>query len=353
MSVRKSLLVVGLVVPALPGCAFLRGVSNFISPTVAHVSRPQPAEKDLPTIQTIAMARLQGRAEDVQAISGTLGERLTQSQRFRVVEREQLDTLSKENGCQTSSEDYTCLSKTLPASAVIIGSISEANYKEGTSSEHYECGDGTSKKTCTTFTRTGNAHVTANLRLVETASGRVLAQRLSTKTASASTTGSDEAPPSIDSNSLLDQARALVAQDFFELISPHQTTETIELAFDVDLPLLDRGNDQMKRSDFAAAVGSYRSAVKQADGSSELDAGIKAKAHYDLAVGLLATADFDDSVKELARALQLKDDDDWRVLSDQLGNWRNDAAAVKRQLAYATPTPVEDSVTAPSASAAP
>jgi tetratricopeptide (TPR) repeat protein len=228
------------------------------------------------------------------------------------------------------------LAKTLPASAVILGSISESNYHETVDTEHYECGDGTKKKQCTTNTRKGTAKVTANLRLVETATGRVLAQRLSTKTASTDTTGNDDAAPAIDSGSLIDQARAEVAQDFFEVISPHRTTETLPLQFDSDLSLLDRGNDQMKRREYTAAVETYRTAVKQADESKTLDAKVKGKAHYNLAVGLIAIEDFAGGAAELARANQLNRDDDWQVLAERLNKWKNDAELVKKQLAYAT-----------------
>jgi len=335
MAFEKASLVCGsLLLVQVTGCSWMRAVSQFFSPAEAELIRPAPAQNDLPNIQTVALAPISGKQEDTQVIGGTLGEKLTQSQRFRVVEREQLAVLSKENGCADS--EYTCLSKTLPASAVVLGSISDSAYRENVTSDHYECGDSKQKKTCTTNTRKGSAKVTANLRLVEIATGRVLTQHVGSKTLSAQTT-SDETPAAIDSANLLDQARAQVAQEFFELISPHEAFEKVRIQVDSDLPILDRGNEQLKRHEYANAVATYRTAVKQAEDSKEIDKKVKGKAHYNLAMALVGTQEFDEAIKELARANELHSDEDWQVMTERLTSWKADALAAKKQLAFATP----------------
>jgi tetratricopeptide (TPR) repeat protein len=328
------------------GCGALTKIVEAVAGgPEASITRLEPAAEDLPSVTTIALGSIEGKSEDTANIAGVLGEALSRSQRFDVAERDRLDVLAKENGC--SPQEVSCVAKVLPASAIVLGRVTQAAYRENVDSSSYDCKRNGKDAKCVTRTRKGTARVAADLRLVETASGKVLLQRRIMKTEQTETRAEDDQPEAIDSGALLELARAGVARDFFAALSPHEVYEQVPLEHDGDLPDLDRGNDLMKQQDLAGAVAAYQRAAKAVEASPSLDKNVKAKAYYCLAVGLAGQERYDEALAELGKAQKLAPNEDWAKLAERMTTWRADAAAVSRQLAFrqravpASPPPEE------------
>lgn len=316
------------------GCGMLQTLG--LASEEAHITRTAPAQNDLPTTTTIAISSLDGKQEDAVAISAALGELIGNSGRYQLVERERFEALSQERGCTLA--DLTCVSAALPATAVIVGSVVAASYSEGTKRETYECERDKKKTTCTTLTRQGTANSSANLRLVEASSGKVLLQKFVTKRAQASTRGGDGSEPdAIDSFGLMESVRREVAAEFAQAIAPYQVTETVDIEDDGDIPELGKGNDQLEAGQLEDALALYEAGVERAENSKEIDASEKAAAHYNVSIGLAALGRFDDALASLKKALELVDEEDWQDLQLRMIRWKKDADKVSEQLAFAQP----------------
>ena len=105
----------------LSGCSTIasmtKAVGSIFSGPEVEYAHQAPASEDLPNTHSIAIARVGGKQEDADAITGHLGTWIASSGRFELVERERLETVMKEKGC--SASDPGCLSGALTASARI------------------------------------------------------------------------------------------------------------------------------------------------------------------------------------------------------------------------------------------
>jgi tetratricopeptide (TPR) repeat protein len=333
MSRFELLVGAALALGFVSGCAALTKIVEVVTGgPEASIARVEPAAEDLPSVTTIALGSIEGKPEDTGNIAGVLGEALSRSQRFDVAERDRLDLLAKENGC--SAQEVSCVAKALPASAIVLGRVTQAAYRENVDSSSYDCKRNGKDAKCVTRTRKGTARVAADLRLVETASGKVLVQRRIMKTEQAETRADDDQPEAIDSGALIERARAGVARDFFAALSPHEVYEQVPLEHDGDLPDLDRGNDLMKQQDVAGAVVAYQRAAKAAEANTSLDKNVKAKAYYCLAVGLAGQQQYEAALTEIGRAQNLAPNEDWAKLAERITAWKAAAAAAARQFAF-------------------
>lgn len=318
------------------GCAsLLRGVREAIMGPEAHAPRTAPAREDLPGISTVAISALSGPEEEVNSVSGALGARLIEGRRFQVVERERLAAIATERGC--SAADPSCLSGALPASALVVGSVSPSSYQERIDSYRYECEKDKRKTTCTTFTRKGSAHASANLRLVDAATGKVLYQAMLTKIANAEQSATDNQPPTIDAQGLTEQVRAEVAQSFFEAISPHMVDERLELMRARGFQELDEGNGHLKEMRLTEAMKAYELAVKRAETDVTIKPAQRAKALYSFGITQALNGEYPQAIASIESAIKLDDEDDYKSMLTRVRVWQSDAERTAKQLAYAEP----------------
>jgi tetratricopeptide (TPR) repeat protein len=332
---RKLLLGALLLLLPLAGCTRLL-VSMGLMNDSAEVKHTAPAEEDLADTVTIAMATLSGNSEDTLTISAALGQLLAESGRFQLVERERFDELRRETGCAAPG-DLSCVSRALPASAVLLGSVAPQHYNEHVETTHYECVKNQRKTLCYSHRRVGEATGSATLRLVDPASGKVLCQKLIAKRASAqsATVEDTDTPEPLDTFSLRDSVRREIAQEFFAAISPHPVMESVELETDSDLPELRQGNALLKKGALSAALKQYQAGVDRATAPGDLEAKTIARAHYALAVALAASERYDAALSSLREALALHPDEHWQKTQRRIASWKADAERAGRQLSFA------------------
>jgi curli biogenesis system outer membrane secretion channel CsgG len=304
--------------------------------TQMTVARTKPAEVNLRGVSRIAVYAVEG--QDGPQLESSLTQALFDSKRFELVERSALDKIVKEHGMSLDAafqSDGVELGQMLPAAAIVSGRVSAANYDERMERRDHTCrktNDGKNyyEATCTSVRRIGKANYVADLRVLDTNTGRVLAVKSVRDEKTAETAATDEEPERIDGDSLVNAARASVVEQFLRVIAPYKVNERVTLVDDGDLPELEQGNKYLQRDDAASALDFYKKAV-----ASSARPGIsqeaQAKAHYSLGLGLALIGDYDASLKALQNANSMADESDWLDMEMRVKRWKKEAEAVEEQ----------------------
>jgi hypothetical protein len=318
--------------------------------TSITVTRLKPAEVHLAGIKRIAITRIDGRDGDTLATMIT--ERLVESKRFEVVERAEMDKIAAEHrGALDAAFEQNQgveLGKLLPAAALVAGSVNESKTDENVREQRDTCvryediGNKKQRKveySCTHYTRTANALFTANMRVFDTNTGKILVTRRLTASDQKEETKTDAEPDPINRDAMLEACRAQVATNFMKLIAPYPVQEKVDLEKDSALPELEQGNEYMKRGDPNTATEFYARAVARADATPGMKPDAKARAHYEYGLGKAMSGDYDTALAELRLAQTLKAEKDWIDLEIRVGMWKKDADKVNEQMKEAAPTP--------------
>jgi hypothetical protein len=307
------------------------------------VTRLKPAEVNLAGIKRIAITKIDGRDGDTLATMIT--ERLVESKRYEVVERAEMDKIAAEHrGALDAAFEQNQgveLGKLLPAAALVSGSVNESKTDENVRSRNDTCiryedlGGGKSRKiqyACTHYTRTATALFTANMRVFDTNTGKILVTRRLADSDKKETTSTDADPDQIDRDAMLEACRAQVATAFMKLIAPYPVQENVDLEKDGSLPELAQGNEYLKRGDPNTATEFYARAVAKADSTPTIKPDAKARAHYSFGLGKALSGDFTTALAELRLAQTLKQDKDWMDLEMRVQTWKKDADKVSQQM---------------------
>jgi len=261
----------GIVVAAL-ALLFASGCATRI-----RVTRLRPAEVNLKGVRQIAVLKIEGR--DGDKLESQITQGLFDSKRFDLVERNKLDQIMHELNMSTNadfSDGGAQLGKLLPATVLISGRVLDARYHENVEESRGTCsrtvGEGQNSRreeyACTTYTRRGSVQYHADLRVLDTNTGRILATRSLKDKASKTTSATNKSPESIDGNAMLDECRADVVAQFLRMVAPWTVSEVVELTTDDDLPELKAGNEYIKRNDYQKSIEFYGRAVARATASA-------------------------------------------------------------------------------------
>lgn len=330
MRTLQRLLVVFVSLTALVHCG----------PPRVIVTRLAPGEADLPGVRSIAISQVDGDKRDVQTFTGAVAEGLVKSNRYEVMERTQLEAVLKEK--QVSEAPGSELAQVLPASALITGAITDVSYSEHMAQEATTCYNDKGKEyKCTAFTRVGTARFTANIRVVDSETGKVLLSKQLQREDVARTSADGKQPAPIDADVLKDSVTQQAADDFVAAIAPHEVSESVVLVEDGDLPQLKQGNAYVQRGDHAGSLEYYRAAVQKAETSGDMDPEIKGKAHYALGLALALGGDYESGLVELGKAYDLNPEDAWLDLQIRVKQWKADREKALEQVALNDEAPAE------------
>lgn len=322
-------LVVCLSVALLTGCA-----------TTVTVTRMKPAEVSLPGIRQIAVAGVTGR--DGDQLSSLITQRLFDSKRYEVLEREAMDKVMREINKSVDAlftADGLDLGQLLPASALVVGRVQTADVNESVNRERSTCTktEGTGDKArrvsyvCIQITRTVVATYEADLRVIDTSRGKLLATRRFRHKDSAATRGTDEEPEPIDGEGMLNVAREKVADEFLRMVAPYPVQEKVKLYTDSKLPELAMGNGFAQQAEWQKAQEYYVKAVARGDADPTLKPKTKSQAHYALGVALAFTGDYDAGAAELDKAYGLNPDAAYIEMMARVKQFKSEAAELEKQ----------------------
>jgi len=321
---------------------FILGVTGCAPKVV--VTRLKPAEIAMPGVRRISIARIDGR--DGEQLVGKINQGLFESKRFEVLERAALDQILKEHGRGVDvlfESDGLELGKLLPASALVAGTVSKADYSErvdskpGTCTKSVKSGDKMKsvEYACTRYERIGQASYVADLRVVDTNTGRLLATRTFRKDLTDTNRATDEQPDRIDGEGMLETCRREVATAFIRMIAPYPVDEPVQLAKDGKLPELLVGNGYARQGDWEKAKEHYARAVARVDADPVLPPKSKGKAHYALGLALAFSGAYDDGILELEKAYNLHQTSAWMEMMGRVKRFKIEAEKLKEQQQHA------------------
>jgi tetratricopeptide (TPR) repeat protein len=187
----------------------------------------------------------------------------------------------------------------------------------------------------------GTARFTANIRVVDSETGKVLLSKQLQREDVARTSADGKQPAPIDADVLKDSVTQQAADDFVAAIAPHEVSESVVLVEDGDLPQLKQGNAYVQRGDHAGSLEYYRAAVQKAETSGDMDPEIKGKAHYALGLALALGGDYESGLVELGKAYDLNPEDAWLDLQIRVKQWKADREKALEQVALNDEAPAE------------
>lgn len=307
-----------------------RGTVNTLGKRNVDFDRLAPAEKDLASVHTVAIAKLDGSSQHGALISGHLTSLLSDSERFTLVSPDAAaaPTTTAPTSTISSTDGGTEVADTPDpriGMAVVKGSVVTAGYNERMDSKSAKCGD----KTCTTRTRFGTAAVTVNLALVDAVTGEILVQKTVEDRKEAKTKATNAQPPSIDGQALLDEASRTVAGQFFATISPHVVQEQVFFETDGKAKSLKEGANRAMSGDLEGAIEAFEDGLAQAQ--SKKDEKAIAKARFDLGLARVIAGQYDEGLELLQASQRPKSKKSWGEIVRAAKDWSGDAERANAQ----------------------
>lgn len=307
-----------------------RGTVNTLGKRNVDFDRMAPAEKDLASVHTVAIAELDGRSQHGALISGHLTSLLSDSQRFTLVGVDATTAPTTaaptaEMGSTGGGAEAAEPNDARAGMALVKGSVVTAGYEERMDSKSAKCGD----KTCTTRTRFGTAAVTVNLQLIDVTSGEILVQKTVEDRREAKTKATNAQPPSIDGQALLDEASRTVAGQFFATISPHVVQEQVFFETDGKAKSLKEGANRAMNGDLEGAIEAFEQGLAEAEAKKDEKA--VAKARFDLGLAMVIAGSYDEGLKLMQASQRPKSKKSWGEILRAAKAWSGDAERATAQ----------------------
>ncbi|MEZ4598309.1 MAG: CsgG/HfaB family protein [Syntrophotaleaceae bacterium] len=266
----------------------------------ARVPVVKPAEINMSQYRKIAFGDSEGSLGE--SMTDLLTSRLFNSEYFEVVDRQNIDRIMSEHRFNLSGAvDET--------SAAEIGNLagvdalffikSSGDFNQTTEiSEWHKDQDNNSYRY---FHKKGKANVNTTFKVIDVSTGRVLAVKSLSKTASGENWEKNAWPPDVDREPLLSKAASETLDDIMKMIAPYKVYVNISFATTKDL----NGKSGI---DFAKN-GMWNEALEQFVIASENNPGDYAS-KYNLGLGYQYTYQLDKAISTFKEAMKIKPDGD-------------------------------------------
>jgi hypothetical protein len=286
----------------------------------------------------VAVERLHGNDGDL--LGGEIAQAISTGRYFELVDRDATGRVANEqqmivDGLAGNADGIQV--GALEAAALFVSGDAHSDYDEDmqslrTSCTRYQNGKSSSYP-CIRHTRLGRVRYTANLKVVDTSTGRSTA-RTFTRENRASASATDNTPARIDADALVARSRSEVTADFLGLIVPTPVQETVELVKDGDLPQLAEGNKFAQADSWAAATRRYSEAVARSNAGlagKAFDTEVRAKAAYALGVALVIQGQFQEGIAQLTAAAELDANERYGAMLARAKDWEAEAKRLNEQ----------------------
>jgi hypothetical protein len=270
-----------------------------------------PPQIALKGVQKVTVRQFTGTCGD--ELSERLLQAMATSGKFEIIDRANLDAILSEQGFQATTavnaESAVKLGQLLGPTAMFTGNVTRCSVL---TSEPLRV-DGTFRdrngRPATKYIRKTTGHMTASIRLIDFATGKVHSGRLieaNAERVNEAFNGTPEAPSKDDVET--DLYHDAIGQTM-RMIYPW--TETVQIiVFDDDDTkkfVLKPSAEIMKHGNFTEAVQSLRAVIAQG-GGPKIDDKARAKAQYDLGIALLYSEQTGEALTTLRGALALDPD---------------------------------------------
>jgi len=283
--------------------------------------------------KTVAIGGIAG--PNGSLISEEINTAIFETGKFKVIDREHLERIMHEQRMSVtdSFDERTAvrLGKLAGVQVFIFGTVADYKYKENKSYRRGTCGSGSERYPCTFYMRKGEANVKVGLRIVDTATGMVVAMKVVNGAATNTTNATDEEPPLIDGDSLLEIARGSAVSQFMAMIAPYEIDLTITLYKDSKIPTLATGIEYAKQGDWREAVNIFRDATNAAAENQELSDKQVSMAYYDYGIALGFIGRYDEGIKMVDHAFHLNPEPDYKQGKSMIVEFKKDAMKLKEQ----------------------
>lgn len=273
-----------------------------------------PAEINMSKYKQIAFGRMEGNMGE--SFTNNLKEKLIESGRFTVVDRQRLDQIMKElnlsNSDLANSENAAKLGNLLPATAIISGKLN-GNYNESSSSKRKECYNSETKRnySCTSYTRSGVYTTGGNVDVIDVATGQIMKTKNLSQKYSKEEWATDAQPDAIDKESLAGSCLHDNVNLFFKAISPWDEMVKAEYKTDSDMPELESGINKAKIGEMDGAVAVFQTAAKNAEVNPKIKPKTIAKAYWNIGLTHQFAGNFDSANDAFKKGYELDATDDF------------------------------------------
>lgn len=289
-------------------------LAGALACSTVHVSVPvtRPAEINMARYRQLAVERFEGRTGT--EVANLLQQELVRSQRFQVVNRQNLDRIMRE--LQLSASDLSDpskairLGKQLPASALIFGHVEESDYYEDPVTwTEYETTDDKGRKTRhRRFYRNGVSRVRVTFHIDDVETGQIVTSRTFQHEETASTTAVDRQPAFIDGNALVLRGRSNVVGQFMRSIVPWTEWEQAPFEKDGKLPQLESAITYCRMGEWDQAYDVATRAIDEGERQG-LPSKVLAKAYWNRGLIGKYTGRFEEARTDVKRAFEYTNDD--------------------------------------------
>jgi len=253
----------------------------------AYVKITHPAEVDLRGKTEIIVAgfeenkALGSTRKAGRNVSQMLEERISESERFRVIDRNNLNTLLKEQRLSSKNladkDAQLRIGKVLPGAVFLIGEVIEDDYEEEVTYRDDTCSERVKKGEeyeyvdyeCRKYTRSGTARVTVNVDVVDAETAQNLKPKNISCKRYGSTKATDGTPVSIDSRSLFDSCYNDISNQVVKAIAPWDESIRVEFRVDKKVPEFQRAVSLIQIGEWSEGISTFKAAWQKLEGSPE------------------------------------------------------------------------------------
>lgn len=291
----------------------------------------RPAEINLNKFKKVVLSGFESNNRNVGSnvtndYSDALTTSLIESQRFEVIDRQNLDKILREHNLNmsalTNDKEAAQMGEMLGSSALIFGRVSDYSYKEEvTKGDPYKDNKGNTHQY---YYRNGLAHVRVNFKITDLTTGKILISKDIEASTTANTSADNQQPSNIDQEPMFSLARNIIIGDFMKKIAPYTERIKTSLYKDGDMPELEQGINMTLVDNWQETVSLFKTAVEKYKGTENAY-----KAYFNLGWAYEYTQAFPEAKENLNKAYSLKNDSD---IANEIANCKRLEVEYKKLL---------------------
>ncbi len=257
----------------------------------------RPAEINLMGIKRVAIGQIDGNVG--ASLSDVLSQRLFESGRYEIMDRQNMNTLMKEHNLNMTGiiDDQTSvkLGNLLGVQALIFGN-SNGQFRQRTEiGNAYKCSR--PGGVCRDYKKIGEGRINTTLKIVDLKTGKIIAIKNFTDDKSDSTWEANEWPADIDGSIIMGSILNMTADKFMRMIAPYTDYVTVEFE-DSKIPEVKSGIVMAQSGQWSSACVQFRNAVSSNP--------TEAATWYNLGLAYMYTYQFDEAIQAFNKANALK-----------------------------------------------
>lgn len=269
------------------------------------------------------------------SMTGMLKTSLGESNRFVILDRQNLRNVMKEQklGASEAADSSTGpqLGRTLVASALVLGSIEQQDYKEDVKTYNFQSVNADGKTVNHAVnTRTGKAVIKATLQVTDVETAQIVKVKRFDASRHTSTSATDAQPGPINADQLLEEARESIVREFVEAITPHQVFIETTFYSDGKVPQLEAGAKLVQAGAYEDAITTFTHAIDASE-KSGLPSEIIGRAYWNRALAYEYSGQYNPARGDVKKAFSYTNNADFMTELKNIDERERDAKILETQ----------------------